>query len=73
MDIPLEWYTEQGREIPGPSWTSEDMAEWDDDDVIAVAHAMDESAHARMRALEQENQRLRDRLADWNADYMEED
>ena len=72
MDIPLEWYTEQGREIPGPSWTSEDMNEWYEDDVEAAKAAMEISAHDRVLQLEAENQRLRDRLVDWRADYAEE-
>lgn len=72
MDLPIEWYTERGREIPGPAWTSEDMDEWDEDDVAAVRAAMEISAHERIAQLEDENQRLRDRLAGWRADYTEE-
>ncbi len=73
MEIPLEWYTERGREIPGLTFTSEDMAEWDDDDREAAMLAMEASMHDRILELEAENQRLRDRLVDWRANYMEED
>jgi len=73
MEIPLEWYTEQSREIPGPTYYAEDMAEWDDDDREAAALAMEASMHDRILQLEAENQRLRDRLVDWRADYSEED
>lgn len=73
MDIPIEYYTERGREIPGPSWTGEDMAEWDDDDREAAQAAMDTALYDRVLELEVENQRLRDRLVTWRADYMEED
>jgi len=73
MEIPLEWYTERGREIPGPTFYAEDMAEWDDDDREAAMLAMEASMHDRILQLEAENQRLRDRLVDWRANYMEED
>jgi len=35
--------------------------------------AMEASMHDRILQLEAENQRLRDRLVDWRANYMEED
>lgn len=73
MEIPLEWYTERGREIPGLTFDAEDMAEWDDDDREAAMLAMEASMHDRILELEAENQRLRDRLVDWRANYMEED
>ena len=48
------------------------MNEWYEDDVEAAKAAMEISMHDRVLQLEAENQRLRDRLVDWRADYAEE-
>lgn len=73
MDIPLEYYTEQGREIPGPSWTADELAAMDDDDIAAVRLAMENSVAQRqaadIRRLEWEIIRLQDILADNGIDY----
>lgn len=73
MDIPLEYYTEQGREIPSPSWTADELAAMDDDDIAAVRLAMENSVAdrqaAEIRRLEWEIIRLQDLLADNGIDY----
>lgn len=74
-DIPLEWYTERGREVPGPSWTADELACMDDDDIAAVRLAMENSLAQRqaeeVRRLEWEVIRLQDLLADNGIDYEE--
>ena len=76
-DIPLEWYTERGREVPGPSWTSDELACMDDDDIAAVRMAMEnslaDSQAAEIRRLEWEIIRLQDMLADNGIAYEEEE
>jgi hypothetical protein len=32
MDFPLEWYTEQDLEVPGPSFAVAEHGDWDEDD-----------------------------------------
>ena len=49
-EIPLEYYTERGWEVPGPSWTSDELAAMDDDDIAAVKLAMERSAADRLYA-----------------------
>lgn len=72
-EIPLEWYTERGREVPGPSWTADELACMDDDDIAAVRLAMENSLAERQAAeiqrLEWEIIRLQDILADNGIDY----
>ena len=76
-DIPLEWYTERGREVPGPSWTSDELACMDDDDLAAVRMAMEnslaQSQAAEIRRLEWEVIRLQDMLADNGIAYENEE
>lgn len=57
-EIPLEWYTEQGREVPGPTYHASDMGDWDDNDREAAKAAMDNHVHAENQRLRAENQRL---------------
>lgn len=75
MEIPLEYYTERGREVPGPSWTADELAAMDDDDIAAVRLAMENSLAQRqaaeVRRLEWEVIRLQDLLADNGIDYEE--
>lgn len=61
-EIPLEWYTEQGREVPGPTYHASDMGDWDDDDREAAKAAMDNHVHAENRRLQAENDRLREHV-----------
>jgi hypothetical protein len=76
MDIPIEYYTERGREVPGPSWTADELACMDDDDIAAVRAAMENSAAERVaadnRRLEWEITRLQDMLAANGIDYEED-
>lgn len=70
---PLEYYTERSREVPSPSWTSDELASMDDDDIAAVRLAMEnsvaEQAYAERQRLEREIIRLQDLLADNGIDY----
>lgn len=63
-EIPLEYYTERGVEPPGLSFTSEDMAEWDDDDRAAAKLAMEIDMADRDRA---EVRRLKAQVAELQA------
>jgi hypothetical protein len=75
-ELPDHYYTERGREIPGPSWSGDEIAAMDDDDLAAVRAAMDNSVamrhHAEMQRMEREIIRLQDLLADNDIDYEEE-
>jgi hypothetical protein len=63
-EIPLEWYTEREREVPGPSFVvGYDFDPSDPDEVEWVRAATEQSAADRIRALEQENAALRAALA----------
>jgi hypothetical protein len=58
-DMPLEYYSEREREVPGPSYTSDEMSQWDDDDREAAKHAMDNHIYMEHQRLQEENARLR--------------
>ena len=60
-DYPIEYYTETGRDFPALSFTSEDMAEWDEDDRATAKLAMDIDVHDRLYA---ETQRLKRTIED---------
>ena len=72
-ELPDHYYTERGRDIPSPSWTGDELAAMDDDDLAAVRLAMDNSVaqqhYAEVRRLEYEIIRLQDLLADNGIDY----
>ncbi len=76
MDIPIEYYTERGREVPEPSWTADELACMDDDDIAAVRLAMEFSVTERLAAenqrLEREVIRLQDMLWDNGINYEED-
>ena len=76
-EIPLEYYTEQGIEPPGLSFTAEDMAEWDEHDVESAKLAMEidrnERHHAEVYRLEREIDRLRDLLTDYGHEEVSDD
>lgn len=76
MDIPIEYYTERGREVPAPSWTADELACMDDDDIAAVRLAMEFSVTERLAAenqrLEREVIRLQDMLWDNGINYEED-
>lgn len=76
MDIPIEYYTERGREVPSPSWSADELASMDDDDIAAVRLAMEFSVTERLAAenqrLEREVIRLQDMLWDNGINYEED-
>lgn len=75
-ELPDHYYTMRERDVPGPSWSSDELAAMDDDDVAAVRLAMENSAAERLaaenRRLEWEIIRLQDLLADNGIAYDED-
>ena len=75
-ELPDHYYTMRERDIPSPSWTSDELAAMDDDDIAAVRLAMENSVSERQAAevmrLVRELERLQDLLADNNIRYEEE-
>lgn len=75
-ELPDHYYTMRERDVPGPSWSSDELAAMDDDDVAAVRLAMENSAAERLAAenqrLERAVIRLQDLLADNGINYEEE-
>lgn len=70
QDIPLEYYTENGREIPGYSFIPE--GDWDEHDWEAAVlasewdkYTRDQHREERMRRLENEVADLRERLSQY--------
>lgn len=74
-DIPLEYYTERGVEPPGLSFTSQDMAEWDEDDHAAARLAMEidmaDRDRAEVRRLKEQVAALQDYIRAIDPDYEE--
>lgn len=74
-ELPDHYYTMRERPVPGPSWSSDELAAMDDDDLAAVRMAMENSAAERLaaenRRLEWEIIRLQDLLADNGINYEE--
>lgn len=75
-ELPDHYYTMRERDVPGPSWTSDELAAMDDDDLASVRLAMENSAAERLVAenqrLERAVIRLQDLLADNGINYEEE-
>ena len=59
-EMPIEYYTENGREIPGPTYHSSEMGDWDEGDREAARLAMDNHAHQENQALRQKNSMLQE-------------
>ena len=74
-ELPDHYYTLRERDIPSPSWTGDELAAMDDDDLAAVRLAMDNSVaqqhYAEVQRMEREIIRLQDLLADNGIDYEE--
>lgn len=67
-ELPDHYYTMRERPVPGPSWSSDELASMDDDDLAAVRRAMENSVAERqayeVMRLEREVIRLQDLLDD---------
>lgn len=76
MEIPLEYYTERGQQIPGPSWTGDELASMDHDEIEVIQLAMEnsrwEQIHVECTRLEREVCRLQDLLLDNDIDPIQD-
>ena len=61
-EMPLEYYTMREQEVPGPTYHSSEMGDWDEGDHEAAKAAMDNHAHYENQALRSENARLREHV-----------
>jgi hypothetical protein len=73
-EFPIEYYTEQGREVPSPTYTpGVDFDPNDPDDVEIVGLATEIDKYNRIDQLERENAMLREQFDDSDVDYEEEE
>lgn len=61
-EMPLEYYTEREREVPGPTYFSSEMGDWDEGDREGAKAAMGNHVHYENQRLHAENQRLREHI-----------
>lgn len=61
-ELPDHYYTLQGRPVPRPSWTADEMAGWDEDDHAAARLAMESALYQELQQVKEENARLREAL-----------
>ena len=61
-EMPLEYYTMREQEVPGPTYHSSEMGDWDEDDHEAARGAMDNHIHMQNQHLMEENARLREHI-----------
>lgn len=71
-ELPIEYYTESGREVPSNTYIpGEDFDPYDADDVAAVQTASEWDRHNTIARLEAENARLRNMLENDEPDWDE--
>lgn len=69
-DIPMEYYTERGCEVPSNSYCAGvDFDPFDPDEVEIVKLASEWDRHYAMEKLERENARLRSRVAELEGEW----